>query len=82
MWEAAVVVVLEGGRGGGGGEATLANEARVLQQTASGYGAVHRPSADRREEVEAGGRAGRRGREGGGRETNPATAVQVLSKML
>lgn len=75
MWEAAVVV--EGGRGGGG-EATLANEARVLQQTASGYGAVHRPSADRREEVEAGGQE----REGGGRETNPATAVQVLSKML
>lgn len=73
-------MVVEGGRGGGG-EATLANEARVLQQTASGYGAVHRPSADRREEVEAGGRAGEGGRVGG-RETNPATAVQVLSKML
>lgn len=58
------MVVVEGGRGGGG-EATLANEARVLQQTASGYGAVHRPSADRREEVEAGGRAGEGGRVGG-----------------
>lgn len=71
-----VVVAVEGGSGGG--EATLANEARVLQQTASGNGAEHRPSADRGEEVEADGHE----REGGGRETNPATAVQVLSKML
>lgn len=70
------MVAVEGGSGGG--EATLANEARVLQQTASGNGAVLRPSAVRGEEVEADGHE----REGGGRETNPPTAVQVLSKML